>query len=170
MSKGFSKKNRLSREGVASFIIFLCMATVVGATEDISWLEAETKYTVIRYQSPEDLAEFDKKVAYSPALSSSGLKWLFSQSGTKNPEDRLKNKVDALYRRVQEILGMRKKMDKVRINIYHDRRHLKDAFYSIYKKQGQHRAWYIFEFNTIYITIADLHEGMLAHENGPFHN
>jgi hypothetical protein len=136
---------------------------VIGA--DITWQELETKYTIIHYQSMEDLVAFDKKLKYSSLSSATGLQWLFSGSDSGNdPIERFKDKVDALYRRVQEILGMRKRMKKVEIEIYRDNRQLKEAFQTIYKREGHYRAWYIFELNTIYLTVDDIHEGILAHE------
>ena len=142
----------------------MCVTARVRASDDISWEELETRHTIMRYQTPEDLKVFDKKVVYSSVASASGLEWLFSKSSGNDPSDKLKKKVDAIYKRVQEILGMRKRMEKVKINIYHDKRQLRDAFFKIYKKKGRLRAWYIFEKNTIYITIEDMHEGILAHE------
>ena len=35
---------------------------------------------------------------------------------------------------------------------------------SIYKKKREYRAWYIFEYNTIYLNVQDLHSEMFAHE------
>ena len=144
-------------------VYLLVSEPVIGA--DITWQELETRYTIIRYQSREDLVAFDKKLKYSSLSSASGLQWLFSGSDSSDdPMERFKAKVDALYRRVQEILGMRKRMEKVEIKIYRNNRELKEAFQSIYKQEGHYRAWYIFELNTIYLTLDDLHEGILAHE------
>lgn len=148
----------------ASFFSCLYFAGYAGAEEDIQWKELATKYTIIRYQSESDLKSFDRKVDYKAGSSESGLSWLFSSKDDNDPEEKLKDKIDALYRRAQEILGMRKAMEKVKINIYHDKGQLREAFFKLYKKKGNYRAWYIYELNTIYITIADLHEGMLAHE------
>jgi hypothetical protein len=136
------------------------------AKEDgIQWLEIETRHTIIRYQSSRDLNNFDKKIDYSP-VPSSGLNWLNSStSGNNSRKDKIKKKVDAIYRRVQDILEMRKRMKKkVKINIYQNSNQLKKAYFNIYKEEGKYRAWYIYELNTIYININDLHEGMLAHE------
>ena len=59
---------------------------------------------------------------------------------------------------------MRKKTKKVIVNIYQNRDQLNQAYTAIYKKECHIRAWYIYEFNTIYLNVEDLHEGMLAHE------
>jgi hypothetical protein len=148
------------------FLLFILWPPVRAdaGEDDISWIELETKHTIIKYQSEKDLKRFDKKIDYYP-VSSSGLdEFLSFSSGKKDLKTKVKGKADALYRRAQDILGMRKPMKKVTINIYHNRRQLKSAFFEIYKKEGKFRAWYIYEFNTIYINVDDLHEGMLAHE------
>ncbi len=129
---------------------------------DTSWQNLETKYTIIHYQTMKDLKKFSDKVDFAPGPWS--LKQLFSAPGSDNLQDRIKKKVDALFERVQAILDMRKKIEKVTINIYHDKGQMQDAYFKIYKTQGRLRAWYIYEYNTLYTNVADLNEGMLAHE------
>ena len=148
------------------FLLFiLWIPERAGAGEDnISWIELETKHTIIKYQSMKDLKSFDKNINYYPISSSDLEGFLSFSSGKKDIKEMVEGKVDALYRRVQDILGMRKPMKKMIINVFHNRRQLKDAFFRIYNKEGQFRAWYIYESNTIYINVDDVHEGMLAHE------
>jgi len=137
--------------------------TVQGETsDDTAWQSIETKHTIIHYQSLENLKTFNKKVVYYSARQS--LKSLFSPSGSDNLTDNLKKKVDALYERVQEILDMRKRMKKIIINIYHDKKQLNAAFYKIYRRKSLFRAFYIYKYNTVYINVENVHEGMLAHE------
>ena len=144
-------------------ILSLCGVVQGEASSSITTQRLETKYTIIHYQSLKDLKKFNHKVDYSPGEW--GLKQLFSRSRSeKEMRDKLKNKVDALFERAQEILDMRKKMKKVTIAIYHKKRQLRAAYQERYKKPCKLRAWYIYEYNTIYLNAYDLHEGMLAHE------
>ena len=146
-----------------NFLLFSLCGVAHGETSaNINWQSLETKYTIIRCQSLEDLKKFNQKVDYSPGEW--GLKRLFSRSDSTKMIDKLKKKVDALYERVQEILDMRKRMKKVTVNVYHNKKQLHAAYWGIYKKPCKLRAWYIYEYNTIYINANDLHEGMLAHE------
>lgn len=128
----------------------------------ITWWSIETRHTIIRYQMPEDLKKFDKRIDYSPGEW--GIGRLFSGQGPGDLPDRVKKKLDALHERVMEILDMRKRMKKVAINIYRDRKQLHTAYYNIYKTDCPFKAWYIYENNTIYVNLDDLNEGILAHE------
>jgi hypothetical protein len=132
------------------------------ASGGITWRSIETGHAVIRYQTPEDLEKFDKKVKYAPGEW--GITRLFSSRDSDELPDTVKKKIDALYERVMDILDMRKRLKKVTINIYSDKRQLHAAYHRIYKTESPYRAWYIYENNTIYVNADDLTEGILAHE------
>jgi hypothetical protein len=139
-----------------------CIRAKTALADDIIWLNIETKHTIICYQSLKDLTKFNNKVDYSPDAGS--LRWIFTGSDGNPFTERIKNKVDILYERVKEILGMYKGMEKVFIHVFRDQGQLHTAYYDIYGRETRLRAWYIFERNTIYINVNDLHEGILAHE------
>lgn len=122
----------------------------------------ETKYTILHYRSLEDLEDFEDEIDYSGGVFSN----LFSSSDADDLQVNVKNEVDALYRRVQKILDMQKKMNKVIIKIHRNSEEMKRAFRKTYGRgrRGVPRAWFRYENNTIYINLDDLHEGMLAHE------
>jgi len=157
--------------GAACLALSLSSPVQGQPADNAKWQTLETRYTIIRYQSFEDLKKFDGKVDYSPGQW--GLKRLFSSPDSNNTADNIGRKVDALYERVQEILGMRKQTKKIFINIYPDKNLLLVAYKKIYDKSfsayntfAEPRAWYLYELNTIYINVNDLREGMLAHEMG----
>lgn len=133
-------------------------------TEDISrWKQVETQHTVIRYNSADDLKKFDRKINFSPGEFS--LKSLFSSSDSGDERKRFIEKIDALFERVQEILDMRKKSEKkVKIQLYAGKKELEEAYRELFGGELNVRAWYLFEINTIFINVDDVHEGMLAHE------
>lgn len=123
----------------------------------------ETRRCVVLFQSMEDLGEFESNVDYG---GGGGFGGLFS-SGPKGDDllDTVSRKLDALYERVQEILDMRGQIPKVTLRLYPDR----EALARVYRgftgsPELRVRSWYIYERNTVYINVEDVHEGMLAHE------
>ena len=133
------------------------------SADQFVWQTIETKHTFIYYQNNDDLKEFDDQIDFSP--EEGGLiKSLFSSSDPKTLPEKLARKIDELFEKVQEILGMRKKMRKVRINLYSNSEQLGIAYQRLFKKDCGVRSWYLYEFKTIYCNVSDLRAGMLAHE------
>ncbi len=156
------KRNLFAPILLCIYFLFLCSTARAESPEDITWKSLETKYTIIHYQNEKELDKFHVRIDYGP--KSGGLKRLFSSSAPDNLEEIVGKKVDILFKRVQKILGMRKKMDKVTVNVYQDKNQLHKAFTKIYSTECHLRAWYRYKNNTVYVNVRDLHEGMLAHE------
>jgi hypothetical protein len=123
----------------------------------------ETRRAVLLYASMEDLGRFESNVDYG---GGGGFGGLFS-SAPKGEDllETVSKKVDAIYERVQEILDMRGEIKKVTLRLYPN----KEALARVYRAftgspNLRVRAWYIYERNTIYLNVEDVHEGMLAHE------
>jgi len=136
--------------------------TVHGQTTGTSsWQRIDTRHTIIQYQTSKDLAKFNRKIDFSSEEWSA--KSLFSGSGSKNPVETTRKKVDAVFERVQNLLDMRKRVKKVIINIY-PKKLFQKIRYKITGSKRPIRSWYIYERNTIYINADDVHEGILAHE------
>ena len=144
------------------FFLWTFGSAYADSSKDSSWHILKTKYTKIRYHSLKDLKKFAGNIDYSPG--SLGLKGFFKKKSSAELANEIKLKVDAVYERVQEILDMRKLMKKVKINIYHNKKELRATYQKIFNKPSRLRGWYIYEFNTIYFNVDDVHEGMLAHE------
>lgn len=144
------------------FFLFPAGGVVAEETRQDQWRSIETRHTMIRYRSPEDLKRFNHKVRFS--TGNHGFLLFSSSRDGKDPAQEISRKVDAIFERVQQILDMRKRMEKVVINVYHDRDQLDAAYFAIYRQPCRIRAWYRYWNNTIYLNAMDLHEGMLAHE------
>ena len=122
----------------------------------------ETRRAVVLYASMEDLGAFESSVDYGGG----GFGGLFS-SGPEGDDllDAVAEKVDGIYERVQEILDMRGEIDKVTLRLYPDKAALARVYQGFTgSPELRVRAWYIYERNTIYLNVEDVHEGMLAHE------
>jgi len=126
------------------------------------WQHIESRYALIKYKTLEDLERFDESIDYLP--SKRGLKSLFSFLDPKDPIASVKQKVDASFVRVQQILNMYRWEDKVIINIYPSKKSFYEVRNKMFGENCHFRAWYIFERNTIYINVDDVHDGILAQE------
>ena len=159
---------------IAVLFFTLLSGSPCNASADIildfsQWKSLETKYVILKYQSPEDLKHFHEKIAYSPE------KWQFKSllngSGSKSLSEKIGTKIDAMFERVQKILGMHKKKKRVTIVVHSNKKQLRDSYVRIcslsphaYGHNPVPKAFYIYSFNTIYINVEELHDGMLAHE------
>ena len=133
------------------------------------WQAIETRYHIIHFRSQEDLKIFYKKIRFFPANWGIGC----SLSTSKNSliSNKIGLKTDALFERVQRILGMQGQFKKCDILLCPGEKDLHEAFLRMGKNSGFAygdasipRAWYHHELNTIYINVEDLNEGILAHE------
>jgi len=122
-----------------------------------------TKHTVLVFNSVEDMVVFNDAINYGKNSSFGGF---FSSPSAQDAEKELIRKVDLLFEKVQLILDMRKKMRKVRVRLFSNSDQLHQAFKKIFKRKCVVRGWYLFEFNTVFLNVDDVHEGMLAHELG----
>ena len=158
---------RVQWTGVLSLVAFLllCSTKPVLAGEVLCpdrWYGLQTRHTQLCFQNREDLKSFASSVKYGPG------KWnrssFFGSLSQSDYEQMLVPKIDALFARVQEILDMRKKMERVRIEVYADKASLSKAYSRFYRGECRIRAWYNVHNNTVYLNVNDVHAGMVAHE------
>jgi len=141
----------------------LCSGPLADATENLTWQYLTTKHTIIHYQSVRDLGKFCANVKYGS--KNWGLRVLFSHERSNNVlKDIVGKKTDDVFEKVQRVLGMLKKMEKVHIKFYRDKAQLDEAYEQIYHRPCDIRAWYRHENSTVYIRASDIEEGVLAHE------
>ena len=150
-----------------SFFFLWTVGTVFAeSSTNPSWQILDTKYTIIHYHSLKDLNKFNNNIDFS--ISSMGLKWLLKKKSSNDIKNEISLKVDAVYEKVQEILDMRKSMEKVTIYLSHDKKESHSLYQNIFRRPCQLRAWYVYELNSVYVNADDIHEGILAHEIAHF--
>ncbi len=156
-------------------ILLLPLCNIVKAepSDDSKWKSFETRHSILRYQSLEDLQKIHKKIDYNP--EGWRIKSLFGALEPDNLKKTLAKKIDALFERAQDILGMHKEMDKVTIIVYPNKDKLRNSYSRIcnsstlaYGHSSVPRAFFIYKLNNIYVNVKDLHEGILAHEMAHF--
>lgn len=167
MGLAVNKNRRVILKGVTIELIllfpifFLSLGNVaVGYAASI---KIETKYTIMYFNTIPDMRKFSSSVDF-PSKIKIGV--LFSTPTDDRVRRHLVNKVDRLFRKAQAILGMRKRMPKVKVRVFSNKNQLQKKYFNLFKKKNNPRGWYIYRFNTVYLNVKDVHEGMLAHELG----
>lgn len=125
-------------------------------------VKIETRYLRLVFNSPADLSRFYASIDFDSGQGSSSL---FAKPSAAEEQRLLIAKLDALFEKVQRILDMRKMIsEKVRVQVHSDKDEQAATFQRVFKKPGYARAWYVYEYDTVYMNVTDVHEGMLAHE------
>ena len=147
--------------------VMLCTGAsdgLAGAEGQGGWKRMVTRRTVVYYRHLQDLISFNEKIAYFPG--DLAIKSLTASKDAKGIQGILKQKVDALFDRAQEILDMRKRIARVNIRIHSDTDSLHETYGELFGGKCNLRAWYLFETKSIYLDATDVHEGIVAHEMG----
>lgn len=158
----FSKKAVILLLLSAALLHFTTAGGSDNAGAGMNWENISTRYVTILYQDDADLHTFLQKI--QPRRAAWSFKQLFSRTEQDNLYTKVSKDVDMLFERVQEILDMHKKMPRVAIMIYPDKKELHRAYEDIYQEKCRIRAWYRYSNNAVYVTAADIKVGMLAHE------
>ncbi|MCF8125584.1 MAG: hypothetical protein K9J51_05100 [Desulfotignum sp.] len=153
-------KNQLLPYQILFLILLVYLVAVPGTSFSqtgsqpghIAWQAEEGTHVVIFYQDTRDLARFNSKIS-SPGETAS------DQSAHTAAQ-----KVDALFEKARDILGMHGFVNQIKIRVYKNKEQLDKAYYDIYQSRSDSRAWYTHTKLTIYVQLHDLHDGMLAHE------
>ncbi len=144
------------------FVLYGTSGVCSAAESTVQWTFFKTRYVNLLYTDVGHLKRLNKKIRYSPGGSS--FSSFFSSNDKTDWQEAFKNKINALFEKVQLILDMRKAMRKVKIMVFADPDALHREYFRIFKSRKAPRGWYIFKYNTIYINVKDINEGMLAHE------
>ncbi len=120
----------------------------------------KTKYCTVLYPLKMELKTMSRKI-------SDGFIYDIEYkrvSKTLPPEIRLSSKLDMLFERVEEILDMYPMGIHVKVKVYSFRREVMRVYEDIFKKRENVRAFYVYKYNTIYTSLQDISESVLAHE------
>ncbi len=152
---------------IYGLIVFMVLVGLVSPVTDCVAANVEfslkTRHTILAFSDASDVATFNDAIDYGERTS---LLSIFKSSASQTAEKELARKVDLLFKKVQLILDMRKDMRRVRVRVFSNKEQLHRAYEKIYKRKCSVRGWYVYEFNTVFLNVKDVHEGMLAHELG----
>ncbi|MDO8525210.1 MAG: hypothetical protein Q7S07_01835 [Candidatus Omnitrophota bacterium] len=129
---------------------------------DDGWSVLETGSISIYYKSGANLDLIESNLRKRAAYFSSDM------PGDGAPvEEKIRYQLDALFRRAEDILGMRPADIHIKIKIFRDRKELNDEHIKIFDAAGEGlKAFYVDKYNTIYISEADISDSTMAHEMG----
>jgi len=90
--------------------------------------------------------------------------FLMKERPASDPQDLLGRNMDAIYREVENVLGLQVPLFHGTITICPDKQAVHQEFRRIYGMDFRERSFYVFDSNTIFISYQDLTLGMLGHE------
>ena len=143
-------------------LITLSVPAPAQAARDDAGIIADGQYFTVKAFSGIDVATLLKKLNYDHFLQVDT--FLLNHQTSSAPQDLLAKNVDALYREVQEILGLQVSAFRATIYICPDDRGVQNQFKKIYGMDFHERSFFVFDTNTIFISFQDLTLGMLGHE------
>jgi len=142
-------------------LIFVCFVAINKCRAAEHQYTVTTEYTTLVFNSTADMITFNTAINYP---SGNSLSFFFNSPELSTVQKNLIHKTDLLFQKVQMILDMRKKIRKVRVRLFSNEEQLQQAYVKIYNKKKNVRGWYVYNFNTVFLNVSDVHEGMLAHE------
>jgi len=144
----------------AVFIVILFSTVLIFAQEDDLTLIIKSKYFSL--YGPQDLDVY-------PLLTNLYFDYFLQpetilKKDTQDSDEILANLLDALYLEVSDILDIHIYSYHGKIRILPDQDSVGRAFKKIFSIDFDERSFYIYDNNTIYISLSDLNIGMLGHE------
>lgn len=132
-----------------------------GNIED--WAVVKSSYATIFVDRDIDLSDVAKRIdvgfaRYDPVASK-----LFLGKGISDSE-RLANKIDIIIRKAKKILDMHSQGFHVNIRVYETDEDLWNIYEDIFKERKEYIAFYVHKFQTVYISLDNVSESVLAHE------
>jgi len=129
------------------------------------WNIVESSYATIFIKKTIDLASIARRIDVSFARYDPVEGQLFFDKGISG-EERLANKIDIIVRKVKRILDMYPQEFHINIRIYESDEELWDIYEKIFNERKEYKSFYIHKFHTIYISLPNISESVLAHEIG----
>ena len=127
------------------------------------WSILDTGHIIVYYNPGANLKSIEAALRRRASYFSSDI------PGEDAPmEDKIRYQLDALLRRAEEILDMRLPdlRIKIKIKIFRTRKELNDEYSKIFAATEDIKSFYIYKYNTIYVSEEDISDSVIAHEMG----
>lgn len=140
--------------------------TPYGPEGDIEdWTIVESSYATIFVDRDVDLGSVVRRIDINFARYDPVEGKLFFDKGISD-EERLANKIDIIVRKAKRILDMYPQAFHINIRVYESDGELWDIYEKIFGERKEYKAFYVHKFRTIYISLPNISEFILAHEIG----
>jgi len=134
--------------------------SVVASRKLPSWKRLQTRYMTVHYQTLKDIEKLYDMIQFS--FATSGTKWLFSEKNAGTMAEKVSLSMDTLYERVQAILDMRKRQDRIAIKIYPTKAQLRADSTDSFRNPRGAKGLYSYDQNTISFTMDRMNTRRLA--------
>lgn len=159
-----SLRKRLIPVFLAGILLSIPLGLNPLAQEQEEWLSIRSVYLTIYYTPEVNLKRLERllRTRYIPVTAAR--RDLFTNRAYP-VTDRIGSRLDLLFLRAEEILGMYLQMD-LKIKIFKNRNQIKDEYYEIYKTYENCASFYAHRMETIYTSEQDISDSVIAHEIG----
>ena len=127
--------------------------------DDEDWSSMEGNFFVLYYEPAANLEDIKRELTKRPLYFDQAARY-----GEVTTSREICYRLDKLYNRVQDVLGMHPKIPKINIVIFKDRDELNDEFAKIFGKNGDFRSFYVYKHNTICTSESDIEDSVIIHE------
>lgn len=149
----------ISLLGFALFCSVLLAQDDDALSDNENWSSLESNFFVIYYRPSANLEDMARELTKRPLYFDQAARY-----GEVTTSGEICYRLDKLYNRVQDVLGMSPKTPKIKIEIFKDRDELNDEFAKIFGKPGDFRSFYVYKYNTIYTSESDIEDSVMIHE------
>lgn len=118
-----------------------------------------SEYFIVYYRPSADLKVLERNLNKKTI----GLDTASSYSET-NPEKEIAKRLDQLFEKVEDILGMHQKLPKIHIRVLKDREELNGEYFKLFGNRADLKSFYIDKYNTIYTSETDIDDSVISHE------
>ena len=127
--------------------------------DDEDWSSMEGNFFVLYYEPAANLEDIKRELTKRPLYFDQAARY-----GEVTTSREICYRLDKLYNRVQDVLGMHPKIPKINIVIFKNRDELNDEFAKIFGKNEDFRSFYVYKHNTICTSESDIEDSVIIHE------
>lgn len=139
-------------------LLLLVLSAQPGIVPEAFTAELKTRHATLIYTGEEQLRRLDLQ------LRLGGRGFSFGNSSSATMDNRIKEKIDRICGRVQEILAMKPAALSFQIQLLPTRKEVQEIYQQQYQRRVDYIAFYSPRSETVYFSVKDLRLPVFAHE------